>query len=84
MTSQIVAAITSGNNTLALNLVTPLRSALTKQVNFPNSIITKVQELQTLLKTYNVCLKLADSQNQAIDGGFGAQNTIAGEIFYQR
>ncbi|MCZ8197197.1 MAG: hypothetical protein O9267_06300 [Flavobacterium sp.] len=83
LTNQIVAAITSGNNTLALNLVSPLRSALTKQVNFSNSIITNIQQLQVLLKTYNVCLKLVDSQgNQAIDGGFGAQNTVTGEIFY--
>lgn len=84
LTNQIVAAITSGNNTLALNLISPLRSALTKQVNFSNSIITKVQELQVLLKTYKVCVKVFDNQGNetTYDPGFGAQNVATGEYYY--
>ncbi|MDN3676523.1 hypothetical protein QWY90_04280 [Flavobacterium paronense] len=84
LTNQIVTAVNSGNNSLALNLVTPLRSALTKQFNFARNIITNVQELQVLNKTYNVCIKVVDSQGNttSYQPGFYAVNTLTGEYLY--
>ena len=82
--TQIIAAIGANNTTLALNLITPLRSALTKQVNRANSIKTKIQQIKLLVKTYNVCIKVFDNLgNTAIyQPGFYAYNTVTGEYIY--
>jgi hypothetical protein len=83
LTAQMTAAINANNTSLALSLVQPIRSALTKQFNKAKSIITEIEAIKTTIRTYNVCLYLVDSQgNTAIDGGFGAQNTTTGELFY--
>lgn len=83
LTSQMTAAINANNTSLALSLVQPIRSALTKQFNKSNAIITDIENIKNTIRTYNVCLYLTDAQgNTAIDGGFGAQNTTTGEIFY--
>ncbi|HLP64884.1 hypothetical protein [Flavobacterium sp.] len=83
LTTQMTAAINANNTSLALSLVQPIRSALTKQFNRSGKIITDIEAIKTAIRTYNVCLYLTDSQgNTAIDGGFGAQNTTTGELFY--
>jgi len=83
LTAQITTAINANNYTLALTYVQPIRSALTRQYNKSGAIITNIESIKISIKTYNVCLYLVDSQgNQAIDGGFGAQNTATGEYFY--
>jgi hypothetical protein len=82
--SQIITAIGANNNSLAINLITPLRSALTKQVNRSNTIITKVNELKLLVKTYNVCIKVVDNQGNvgSYPQGFYSYNTVTGEYSY--
>jgi hypothetical protein len=82
--NQIVTAIGSNNTSLALNLVTPLRNALTKQVNKANNIKTKIEQIKLLVKTYNVCIKVIDNQGNAAvyQPGFYAYNTVTGEYVY--
>lgn len=83
LTAQMTAAINANNTSLAVSLVQPIRSALTKQFNKSNSIISEIETIKIAIRRYNVCLYLVDSQgNTAIDGGFGAQNTVTGEIIY--
>jgi hypothetical protein len=83
LTAQMTLAINANNTSLALSLVQPIRSALTKQYNKSSAIITEIETIKNTIRRYNVCLYLVDGQgNTAIDGGFGAQNTATGEIFY--
>jgi hypothetical protein len=83
LTSQMTAAINANNKPLAIALVQPIRTALTRQFNKSASIITEIGNIKNNIRRYNVCLYLVDSQgNTAIDGGFGAQNTTTGEIYY--
>lgn len=83
LTANMTAAINAHNTSLAIALIQPIRSALTRQFNKAASIITQIGTIKNNIRTYNVCLKLVDGQgNQAIDGGFGAQNTVTGEVFY--
>jgi hypothetical protein len=81
--SQMTAAINANNTSLAVSLVQSIRSALNKQSNKSTSIISEIETIKNNIRRYTVCLFLVDNQgNQAIDGGFGAQNTETGEIIY--
>lgn len=83
LTANMTAAINANNTSLAIALIQPIRTALTRQFNKSASIITQIETIKINIRTFNVCLKLVDGQgNQAIDGGFGAQNTVTGEVLY--
>lgn len=84
VTNQIATAVNAGNNSLALNLVPSLRTALTRQLNASNTITIRIKEFQLLVKTYNVCIKVIDNQGNTVDyqPGFGATNTVTGEGLY--
>jgi hypothetical protein len=83
LTANMTAAINAHNTSLAIALVQPIRSALTRQYNKSGTIITEIETIKNNIRRYTVCVKLVDSNgNQAIDGGFGAQNTVTGEVLY--
>lgn len=83
LTNQLVAALNANNTTAALNLVQPLRTSLTKQLNKANSIIAQVTAIKSQIQTFTVCLQLVDNQGGvAINGGFGAINTATGALIY--
>ena len=84
LTNQMIAAVTSNNTTLALNLVAPLRSSLTRQFNKANKIITDVNAIISQIKTYNVCINIVDNNGNpsTYNAGFYAQNEATGEYFY--
>lgn len=79
----IINVINANNTPLALSFIQPIRTSLNKQFNKAGSMITQIESIKNSIRTYTVCLKLVDSQgNQAIDGGFGAQNTTTGVVYY--
>lgn len=84
LTDQMTAAITANNTNLALSLVTPIRSALTRQYNKSGNIISKIEVIKQNIKTYNVCIKTVDSLGNptSYNAGFYTQNTTTGEYIY--
>lgn len=84
LTNQMTAAVQANNTTLALSLVTPIRSALTRQYNKSGNIIIKIGIIKQSIKTYNVCIKTVDNAGNptSYNAGFYCQNTATGEYIY--
>lgn len=84
LTAQMTAAINANNTSLALSLVQPIRSALTKQFNKAKSIISQIESIKTAIRTYTVCIKTVDYNGNptTYTAGFYAQNDTTGEYLY--
>lgn len=83
VTNQITVAINSGNTSLALSYIQPLRAALTKQLNKATTIITKIESIKVAIKTYNVCIKTVNGQGNptSYNAGFYAYSEATGYIY---
>lgn len=84
LTANMTAAINANNTSLALALVQPIRTALTRQFNKATSIITTIESIKTSIRTYTVCIKVVDSQGNPTTYGAGyyGTNDSTGQIIY--
>ncbi len=84
LTAQMTAAINANNTSLALSLVQPIRSALTKQFNKAAYIINEIEAIKNAIRTYTVCIKTVDYNGNptTYTAGFYAQNDATGDYFY--
>lgn len=86
LTFLIDEALSSNNNTVALNYLPQVKATLTAQNNKSIDIINTIQSIQQTIKLYNVCVQTVDYQGNPVPGndlhGFWAQNLTTGEYIY--
>lgn len=84
LTAQMTTAINANNTSLALSLVQPIRSALTRQFNKTAAMITEIENIKNAIRTYTVCIKTVDYNGNptTYSAGFYAQNNTTGEYIY--
>lgn len=84
LTAQMTSAINANNTSLALSLVQPIRSALTRQLNKTTNMITEIENIKNAIRTYTVCIKTVNYNGDptTYTAGFYALNETTGEYIY--
>jgi hypothetical protein len=82
LTNQIVTALNTNSNAVALNYIPQVRAVLTAQNTKAIEIINKINTIKQAVKTYNVCIQTVDSNGSPVAAsdlfGFYGFNTTTG------
>jgi uncharacterized protein (DUF1778 family) len=86
LNNQILAALNSNSNNVALNYIPQVRAVLNSHNNKAVEIINKINAIKLAVKTYNVCIQTVDNQGNLVNAtdlfGFYGINLDTNEAFY--
>lgn len=86
LTGQIEAALENNDDDTALDLLPQVKNVLNDQKTTAEEIITKLETLKQVIRTYKVCVRTVDNMGNPVTGsdlhGFFAENTATGEYLY--